>query len=102
MKRLIGIFTLALALTMGTSFAAYAVSYDNEQIQVVDTVPVLKVVSGGVRIGLADDESRTFYFYSITGQLVKSVTVDETCVVDLPQGCYIVKCADWSKKIVVK
>ena len=42
--------------------------------------------------------------YSITGQMVKDLEVAPgmDVTVDLPAGYYIVKTAQWSKRIVVK
>ncbi len=68
----------------------------------VESVLTVKPVGGGVQITVNDTDSHQFYIYSITGQMIKSVTVSESAVVDLPQGCYIIKCKQWSKKIVVR
>ena len=58
-------------------------------------------VGGGIQ--LSATERTGFEIYSITGQRVKSVTVENTTVkVELPKGCYIVRCALWSKKVIVK
>lgn len=44
----------------------------------------------------------TFHIYSITGQLIKRVQLtDSAASVDVPQGCYIVKCDAWVKKVIV-
>lgn len=58
--------------------------------------------SGYLELANPGDAVRRFHIYSITGQLVKSVDVQGTAVVELPQGCYIVKCDSWSRKVVVK
>ena len=51
----------------------------------------------------SDNES-TFSVYSITGQIVKSVSVPggTTATINLPKGFYIVKCEYWSRKVIVK
>ncbi|MDE7396517.1 MAG: T9SS type A sorting domain-containing protein [Muribaculum sp.] len=102
MKKLINKIALIVALAIVSPVAVSAVSFDGESIQMLDSTPTVKVVAGGVQIVTSDGEPKTFYFYSITGQLIKSVTVSDSAVVDLPQGCYIVKCTNWSKKVVVK
>ena len=50
------------------------------------------------------DIELTFSIYSITGQVVKSVSVGEgtSTTVNLPKGFYIVKCEYWSRKVIVK
>lgn len=50
-----------------------------------------------------DGHAYTFFIYSITGQQVKQVHLTDgaSAYVELPQGCYIVKCSAWSKKIIV-
>lgn len=62
-----------------------------------------RAVSADGGIQLSATERTGFEIYSITGQRVKSVTVENTTVkVELPKGCYIVRCASWSKKVIVK
>lgn len=71
----------------------------------VETVAVndCSATPAGGGIMLSASGSVAFDVYSITGQRVKSVTVDSgTVKVDLPKGCYIVRCPQWSKKVIVK
>lgn len=50
----------------------------------------------------ADGVVYHFQIYSITGRLEKSFSLrDGSQTVDLPQGCYIVRCEKWSKKVIV-
>lgn len=51
-----------------------------------------------------DSRELTFTVYSITGQIVKSVSVanGSSMTINLPKGFYIVKCDYWSRKVVVK
>ena len=102
MKKLFLKIAVALTLTAAVSTTVLARPVDGDNVQSVETVLAVKPVGGGIQITVDDTESHQFYVYSITGQMVKSVTVSETAVVDLPQGCYIVKCKQWSKKIVVR
>lgn len=73
----------------------------DDQIEVTEVQCEAIPVSNGIKLTAP---SRTnFEIYSITGQRVKSVSVDSgTVKVELPKGCYIVRCPQWSKKVVVK
>lgn len=66
--------------------------------------PRLKVYSYGVELIVeADSGEFNFRIYSITGQVVKSLKLSEGSeLIELPQGCYIVKCEAWSKKIIIR
>jgi hypothetical protein len=101
MKRFILTSMLALLLTCG-SVAVSAQSHVGAQISAVEEVSTIKPIAGGVEISSNDDASRRYYVFSITGQTVKSGEVSGNAVVELPRGCYIVKCGGVSKKIVVK
>lgn len=64
--------------------------------------PKVAVSNGSIVITAPAEANYVFDIYSITGQLVKRVKLtDGTATVELPQGCYIVKCERWSKKVVV-
>lgn len=79
---------------------AYA-EYDNNAQAA--NLPEVKVYSDGIEI-IVKPESGTYNFrvYSITGQVVKRLKLSEGSErIELPQGCYIVKCEAWSKKVVV-
>lgn len=70
---------------------------------VTDAEPTVKINSGNLEISVPDDTIYNFNIYSITGQLVKTLKLsDGTASVELPRGCYIVKCEKWSKKIVIR
>lgn len=101
MKRTIISIALSIALA-AMPVAAVAQSFESDSISAVDNAPSVKAISGGIQITVSDNTARQFYIYSITGQMVKAIETGETVSVDLPQGCYIVKCASWSKKIVVR
>lgn len=66
--------------------------------------PTMKSVENGIEFTVADGTETKFYIFSITGQMVKSLSVASgtTAVAELPVGCYIVKCEYWSKKILVR
>lgn len=74
----------------------------DDSIEAVERQPESSaaVVDGGMR--LSASSVTAFEIYSITGQRVKSVTVDgESVTVELPRGCYIVRTPSWSKKFIV-
>lgn len=96
---------MTLMLVTGLTFGAVAVSAQShvgDQISAVDETPAVRPVSGGIELTAPGDAPCHFTIYSITGQMVKSVEISGSAVVDLPRGCYIIKCASWSKKLVVK
>lgn len=101
MKRLF----MSLALIAGLAFGSVATAMqapDTDQISAVDRTPAVKAIGGGLEISTPDDAPCHFYVYSITGQMVKSVVITGSAVVELPRGCYIIKCSSWSKKVVIK
>lgn len=101
MKKLFMTLMLVMGLAFG-SITTIAQSHDIEQISTVNEVPAARPVSGGIELTTPGDTPCCFYIYSITGQMVKSAEISGSAVVDLPRGCYIIKCAKWSKKVVVK
>lgn len=70
----------------------------------VENAASVSINSSGISLKVNSDKVERFYIFSITGQLVKTVDVDAgiTQTVDLPKGCYIIKCSFWSKKVLVK
>ncbi|WP_295730980.1 hypothetical protein [uncultured Muribaculum sp.] len=101
MKKLFMTLTLVTGLAFG-SIVTVAQSNDIEQISAIAHTPSARPVSGGIELTTPGDAPCCFYIYSITGQMVKSAEISGSAVVELPRGCYIIKCAKWSKKVVVK
>lgn len=104
MKKILYTIMTALMLAM-MSPAVMAMPSPGPEISgpIAQGGPQVKVLHGGLELVVTDDSRETFMIYSITGQLVKSVEVErESRHVELPQGCYIVKCSKWAKKVVVK
>lgn len=98
--------TLSLALVLMTTgaqaVASPAVAHDGVASS-ISAQPMAKPVQGGVELYVPADGTETFTVYSITGQVIKTVNVAQgSTFVELPKGCYIIKCARWSKKVVVK
>lgn len=96
---------IAFALTAGAAGVDALASVTDNGVQQELTSPTVtvKVGQGQVELTACGDELVKFNIYSITGQLVKSVSfANGSIVVELPRGLYIVKCDKWSKQIVVK
>lgn len=101
MKR--AIISIGLLFATGFMVSSYIQADNTEQdMTIVTSTPTIKPLSQGIELTVPDGETHMFYIYSITGQMIKSVEVKESAVVDLPCGYYIVKCREWAKKIVVK
>ncbi|MCM1517458.1 MAG: hypothetical protein NC117_02290 [Pseudoflavonifractor sp.] len=96
------IFALMTALA-APAIQAYASTPAEEAVSPVVKAPVMRVTSTGIVLTASDDSGHQFYIYSITGQMIKTVTVySSPLTVELYPGCYIVKCSDWAKQIVVR
>lgn len=99
MKRIVRIALVAFLGFFGSSIHSFAMA--DEHIEVVEVTREATPCSDGIR--LAADSHTNFEIYSITGQKVKSVTIESgSTKVELPKGCYIVRCPQWSKKVIVK
>jgi hypothetical protein len=102
MRRLLYIFTLCVALSVGSVSVNVFAAPRVEQVSSDETT----VVGGKGTIAMvAGDSDATFNIFSITGQLIKTVRVNAgtKVTIDVPKGFYIVKCAGkWSRKVVVK
>lgn len=100
---------LILALTMGLGLSSVSVAgMPAAQGDIASSLaaaqPSARGVHSAIELGNPLETAVVFQIYSITGQLVKTVDVSAGSVltVDLPTGCYIVKCSKWSKKIIVR
>ena len=99
MKRIFRIMMLCMLALFGAGAGFVAVADD--PVEVAADESRAQSVDGGIR--LTSSAREAFEIYSITGQKVKSVAVEGSSVkVDLPKGCYIVRTARWSKKVVVR
>lgn len=99
--RILTILTLILAAPMA---AGNDCTLIDSRAQSDVSVPRLKVSPNGVEL-IVDADSGEFNFriYSITGQVIKTLKLSEGSeMIELPQGCYIVKCEVWSKKIIIR
>lgn len=99
MKRLYRIIMSLMVALAAEAFMVVAEADDAIEVAVAESRAVS--VDGGIQLSATDNVR--FEIYSITGQRVKVMSVENSTVkVDLPKGCYIVRCAQWSKKVVVK
>jgi len=100
MKQLYRIVMALIVACASTAPAFVAMADETTEVAAVEESRAAGVEGG---IQLSATESTGFEVYSITGQRVKKVTVENSTVkIDLPKGCYIVRCAKWSKKVIVK
>ncbi len=65
--------------------------------------PLVKVSGTVIELRSPNQEAVKFQIFSITGQLIKTLTVKAMPVkVELPKGFYIVKCDNWTKRVMLK
>ncbi|MBQ9076719.1 MAG: hypothetical protein IJY31_02620 [Muribaculaceae bacterium] len=104
MKRCIAILVVAFITGISFGVNASVQPKENQHISsIASSVPVLKSGEGHIELTVPCDEPVTFHIYSITGQLIKTITVvSGTSSVELRRGYYIVKCEKWSKQAVVR
>lgn len=96
---------LMLSLVCGFALNMSAADTGDESKGADTFVSGVSVYSGNGVIVLNNnsEEAVTFNIYSITGQMIKSVTIQGgNSNIDLPKGFYIVKCNQWSKRVIVK
>ena len=74
-----------------------------QRVETAATGPSAQGAEGRI-VFTAGNSDATFNVYSITGQLVKVVRVsaEQRTSVDFSKGFYIVKCSQWSRKVVVR
>lgn len=102
MKKIITAVILFVA-AMASSGQWCAAARTSAEGRLIENVPVVSVEKGFVELTAPDGDVVKFEIFSITGQLVKSVTVKSSTVkVDLPKGFYIIKCENWTKRVMIK
>ncbi len=96
---------IVLGIAISYNANAAIPSNDNQNISssIPTASPTIKAGTGYIELIVSIEETTTFYIYSITGQLIKTITVSSgNTIVELPRGYYIVKCEKWSKQAVVR
>lgn len=104
MNRLFVIINLVISIALAMPSEVFA-QHDNDDVieQALSETPAMKAVDGGIEfISGKEKNAKRFNIYSITGQMIKTLEVSDSAKVELPKGFYIVKCDDWSKRIIVR
>lgn len=101
MNRFLSILLIAIAAVLPFGETAFAAQAPRQEL--ASSEPTLSTRRGAIEISCpADGRTYTFQIYAITGQLLKRVQItDSSMTIELPQGCYIVKCGAWVKKAIV-
>lgn len=104
MKKLVLIIFLSLCASAGViSYEAQASDVAREVVVQDTSGPGLRVTGSSLDLMCGDSVNVKFEIFSITGQLVKAVTVASgTARVELPKGFYIVKCENWTRRVMLK
>lgn len=104
MKRFLLINIVCMASAFSTVMSGTAIVADSQYSVSQKQGPTMRSVEGGIEFTVPDGSEIKFYIFSITGQMIKSLSVssDTSSVAEVPAGCYIVKCEYWSKKILVR
>lgn len=101
MKKFLYIVTLTIALNVYG--LANAAEPSGQETAVISEAPTLSVGRNSLTVKGGEDCNMLFEVYSITGQLIKRFKLDDgSYTLELPRGCYIVKCSRWSKKAIIK
>ena len=101
-------FIISVLVLMGVLFAGATNNNtpnpsDENITSSLNEQPSLSTSSGCIILTAPQSKTVKFYIYSITGQVVKIVSVSSgETIVELPKGYYIVKCEHWSKQAIVK
>lgn len=101
MKRLFTSLLVAVSL-IGLGIAEVKAA-ESVSVEVGVSEPQVSSGHGYLKVSCpSDGVVYHFQVYSITGRLEKSFALsDGVQQVSLPQGCYIVRCEKWSKKVIV-
>lgn len=102
MKKLcvLAILVLSTAVLPGITASAIQSPVRHEA---VSQEPTISSRRGAIEIACpVNGRCYTFQIYAITGQLIKRIQLTDTATtIEIPQGCYIVKCESWVKKVIV-
>ena len=100
----IRLIAIAAVLASAANAVAFAIPEPSESPRVeVAQQPTLKVAHGQVEIFLPGNEARQLTIFALTGQVVKTATIQPgNTVIELPAGYYIVKCDRLSQRVIVR
>lgn len=102
MKRLVLIILMVTALA-GIPAISSGTTVSASRQEIASVEPTVAGCRGAIEFSCPPN-GRTYNFlvYSITGQLLKRIPLSDTISrVEFPQGCYIIKCEAWVKKVIV-
>ncbi len=95
--------SVALFISMMTIGSSAVYAFSAQEIEVTTPHASVKSISGAITLTTISDEPIQFQIFSITGQIIKTVTLSQgSTTIELPRGYYIVKCNYWSKTVIVK
>lgn len=102
MKKLYALAILILSAVVLPGITASAIQSPVRH-EVALQEPTISSRRGAIEIACPiNGRCYTFQIYAITGQLIKRVQLTDTATtIEIPQGCYIVKCDSWVKKVIV-
>ncbi len=102
MKRMSHILLTCLVLALCAGITAPTAVADQRIEHVAAAAPAAIGEQGSILLRAGADDA-VFSVYSITGQQIKVVRVSagSHVSIELPRGFYIVKCNQWSRKVVV-
>ncbi len=107
MKKIRNILSvLFITLTTLCAVGAYAADLSDANTNTVEEIipaPQIKVLTNGVEIEIADNQSHQVCVYALTGQIVKTVEATSGVTnIELPAGYYIVKVDKLAKRVIIK
>lgn len=102
MKRLI-IYLILISAAAALPMPVVASEQKPQLEERMQEQPMVKVSGTVIELRSPNQEAVKFQIFSITGQLIKTLTVKAMPVkVELPKGFYIVKCDNWTKRVMLK
>lgn len=102
MKRLI-IYLILISAAAALPMPVVASEQKPQVEERMQEQPMVKVSGTVIELRSPNQEAVKFQIFSITGQLIKTLTVKAMPVkVELPKGFYIVKCDNWTKRVMLK
>lgn len=102
MKRLI-IYLILISAAAALPMPVVASEQKPQVDERMQEQPMVKVSGTVIELRSPNQEAVKFQIFSITGQLIKTLTVKAMPVkVELPKGFYIVKCDNWTKRVMLK
>lgn len=104
-KNILKALAIAVFFTFGAAYASARIESDAspDVADVSDaSAATVKVTDSGVEIHLAGEESMELTVYAITGQIVKSQSVEPgVTAIELSRGYYIVRIGREAKRVVI-